>query len=168
MFCRRGHQGRPKPSHRGEPWRIPQHISLPPLMAGKYQDECWERQSNAMLQKHVSLLHGVPRPLEINIHRQMTVRLAIVSFNSILFLSFSLFLSLSLSLSHLQATLKRSNWLGYGDWRHILKFKLKPILIVKKMSSRLILKQFRNLIYWNSFQFRTGISILIMDSTKAG
>ena len=148
MFWRRGHQGRPKPSHRGEPWLIPQHISLPPLMADKYQDECWERQSNAMLEKHVSLLHGVARPLEINIHRQMTVRLAIVTLNSIL--------SLSLSLSQL--------W-----WRHILNLNHpgSSILIVKKMSSRLILKQFRNLIYWNSFQFRTGISILIMDSTKA-
>ena len=40
-------------------------------------------------------------------------------------------------------------------------------LIVKKMSSRLILKQFRNLIYWNSFQLRSGISILIRNSTKA-
>ena len=162
MFCRRGHQGKPKPSQRREPWIIPQHISLPPLMAGKYQDECWERQSNAMLQKHVSLLHGVPRPLEINIHRQMTVRLAIVSFNSILFLS------LSLSPSNSKKIKLVGVWaMGYGYWRHILNFKLKPILIVKKMSSRLILKQFRNLIYWNSFQFRTGISILIMDSTKA-
>ena len=59
-------------------------------MADKYQDECWERQSNAMLEKHVSLLHGVARPLEINIHRQMTVRLAIVTLNSILSLSLSL------------------------------------------------------------------------------
>ena len=49
-----------------------------------------------MLEKHVSLLHGVARPLEINIHRQMTVRLAIVTLNSIL--------SLSLSLSTLMET----------------------------------------------------------------
>ena len=92
------------------------------------------------------------RPQEINIHRQMTVRLAIVSLNSILSLSLSLSLSsplVSSPLVSLPATQNRSNWAGDTTAG-------SSILIVKKMSSRLILKQFRNLIYWNSFQFRTG------------
>lgn len=133
-----GRQTEPKPSQRGEPCRIPQHIS--PLPSWSVNTRTNVESVNPMwCYKNMYHSNRVDPPLGDE-YPQADEAFVILN---------------SLS-SH---TSPRAEEMGP-------RTNTISDLIEKKMSSRLILKQFRNLIYWNSFQLRSGISILIRNSTK--